>query len=138
VSQRIRSTYSYVGWDTHQTIDPAREASCSFSSLVLGSQTSARSALAEVPRLVCIAAGSARYLHMARPKLRHKKSLESTRTTLMILSLIFDIFLLLSLIISAETQAARSRDRISSSLSESDDELLVEFFRVFFILKRTK
>jgi hypothetical protein len=56
----------------------------------------------------------------------------------MILSLIFDIFLLLSLIISAETQAARSRDRISSSLSESDDELLVEFFRVFFILKRTK
>ena len=68
MSQRITSTYSYVGWDTHQTIDPAPEASCSFSSLVLGSQKSARSVLAEVPRLVCIAAGSARYLHMAQPE----------------------------------------------------------------------
>ena len=50
--------------------------------------------------------------------------------------LILDIFLLLSLIISEVTQAARSLALISSSLSELEsDELLVESFRTFFILK---
>ena len=73
---------------------------------------------------------------MDRPKWR-LDALESCRWfTLMIWVLILDIFLLLSLIISEVTQAARSLALISSSLSELEsEELLVESFRTFFILK---